>query len=238
MKDDYDRGTSRTGGSDFDFVDLTYTVSPASDVWPGEKEPEFEHKRTLDRDGVNVTRFSMNVHTKSHVDAPGHFIEKGATIDKLPLENICGDAVVHRSTEKPKGQEIGPKELEGSKIELTEGDIFILNSGIQNLKGSARYYRDFPVPSVALLEELVNRGMKCYATDCPSIDPLDSQSHDNHHFLLSRGIPIVENLANLDELDEGKRVVFFAFPLKLKGLEGSPCRAMAMNKTEFGRSLE
>ena len=234
MKDDYNRGTSRTGRSDFDFVDLTYAVSPASDVWPGEKKPEFDHKSTLDRDGVNVTRFSMNVHTETHVDAPGHFIEKGATIDELPLENLCGDAVVHRSREKPQGQEIGPGDLNGSKIRLTEGDIFILNSGVQNLKGRDRYYRDFPVPSTDLLERLVSRGVKCYATDCPSIDPLDSSSHEHHNFLLSRGIPIVENLANLDELDEGERVVFFAFPLKLKGLEGSPCRAMAMNNTEFG----
>jgi kynurenine formamidase len=234
MNDDYDRKVSRTGRSDFNFVDLTYTVSPESDVWPGEKEPEFEYKRVLDRDGVNVTRFSMNVHTQTHVDAPGHFIEKGTTIDELPLENLCGDAVVHRSTEKPKGQEIGPGDLNGSKVRLTEGDIFILNSGVQNLKGSDRYYRDFPVPSADLLERLVDLGMKCYATDCPSIDPLDSRSHENHHFLLSRGIPIVENLANLDELDEAEKVILFAFPLRLKGLEGSPCRAMAMTNSEFG----
>ena len=117
---------------------------------------------------------------------------------------------------------------------MTEGDIFILNSGVQNLKGSDRYYRDFPVPSADLLERLVDLGMKCYATDCPSIDPLDSRSHENHHFLLSRGIPIVENLANLDELDEAEEVILFAFPLRLKGLEGSPCRAMAVINSEFG----
>lgn len=211
-----------------ELIDLTVNVSPASRVWPGDKQPEFKQMATLAGDEVNLSRFNMNSHTGTHIDAPSHFIAGGATIDEIPLDRCHGRAVIYRSPEKPQGGEIELEEFKASGVTLNEDDILIVDSGVRELRGDDRYYEDFPVPSAALLKWLLAKGIKCYGTDCPSIDPLDSESHKNHKLLLRQGVPIVENLTNLDGLNEFEELVFSAFPLKLEALEASPCRAVAM----------
>ncbi|MBS3764895.1 cyclase family protein [Candidatus Bipolaricaulota bacterium] len=220
---------SKLLSKEFDqLVDLTYSVSPSSSVWPGDRGPEFTQLSELPHDDVNLSRLSMNLHTETHVDAPSHFIKGGATIDELPLTNFFGEAVVYLPDDKLRGQTIELEEVKKSGITLNQDEVFILNSGLGDLKGDDRYYKDFPTPSVNLVNWLLDHGIKCYGTDCPSIDPLSSESHENHELLLSGGIPIVENLANLDQLNQAEEILFFSLPLELKGLEASPCRATAI----------
>ena len=213
-------------------VDLTYSVSPSSSVWPGDQSPEFTQISGIQNDDVNLSRFSMNLHTETHADAPSHFIEGGLTIDELSPASFFGEAVIYQSGGKPRGQNIGLEEVKSSGITLNRGDIFILHTGIGVLKGNDRYYKDFPTPSVNLLNWLLDQGIKCYGTDCPSVDSLGSEHHENHKILLSQEIPIVENLANLSQLNKADDIMFFSLPLKLKGLEASPCRATAMISSE------
>jgi len=215
-------------------IDLSYTLSTASPVWPGEEEPELQRTSTLDRDGANVSQICLNVHTETHVDAPKHFYGKGATIDDIPLDSFAGRAAVYRCPEKPEGGEVSLEQVKGSGIELEEKDVFILVSGLEELRGDSSYFREFPVPSTELLNWLLEKGIKCYGTDCPSVDPLGSESHEKHKLLLAENIPIVENLANMDQISEKKDIFFLAFPLKLKGLEASPCRALAMIGPDCG----
>lgn len=209
-------------------IDLSYSLSPASPVWPGEVEPEFKRTSTLDRDGANVSQICLNVHTETHVDAPNHFYGRGVTIDDIPLESFAGRAAVYRCPDKPKGGEVSLEQVKSSGIELEEKDAFILASGLEELRGKSSYFREFPVPSTELLNWLLEQGIKCYGTDCPSVDPLGSESHEKHKLLLAEEIPIVENLANLKQISEKEDILFLAFPLKLKGVEASPCRALAM----------
>ena len=229
--EDYANSESQNKGSS-ELIDLTVNISPESRTWPGDKHPEFKQMATLVGDEVNISRLNMNLHTGTHIDAPSHFVADGATIDEIPLERCHGRAVVYRSPEKPQGGVIGLEELKASGITFNEDDILIVDSGIRELRGDDRYYEDFPVPSAALLKWLLTKGIKCYGTDCPSIDPLGSESHENHKLLLRQEIPIVENLTNLDGLNEFEELTFSAFPLKLKALEASPCRAVAMTGSE------
>ncbi len=211
-----------------ELIDLTVNVSPESRVWPGDKQPKFEQLATLAGDEVNISRLNMNSHSGTHIDAPSHFIAGGATIDEMPLDRFHGRAVVYRFPGKPRGGEVELEEFKASGVTLNEDDILIIDSGVRELRGNDRYYEDFPVPSTALLEWLLAKGIKCYGTDCPSIDPLESENHKRHKLLLRQGVPIVENLTNLDGLNEFEELTFSAFPLKLKALEASPCRAVAM----------
>jgi kynurenine formamidase len=48
-----------------------------------------------------------------------------------------------------------------------------------------------------------------------------------HYFFLSRGIVLVEFLANLDQLTQN-RVLLIAAPLKVKGADGFPARVLAI----------
>jgi arylformamidase len=215
-----------------EFIDLTYPLSPESQVWPGEGKPEFESVSSLPEDPANVSRISLNLHSETHVDSPRHFIEGGASIDEVPIETFYGKAAVYHHPEEPDGGEIQLEEVRNSEVELDGKDIFLLHSDLEEMRGDDRYFRDFPVPSEELLDWLLNRGISCYGTDAPSVDPFGSDSHERHHKLLSEEVPIIENLAELGRMEYGEEILFFAFPLKLKGLEASPCRAGAVKLIE------
>jgi kynurenine formamidase len=45
---------------------------------------------------------------------------------------------------------------------------------------------------------------------------------------LGAGIPIVENLKNLQLIPENEEFLISALPIKLKGRDGAPCRAIAI----------
>jgi kynurenine formamidase len=69
--------------------------------------------------------------------------------------------------------------------------------------------------------------LKGTGVDAPSFDPVDSVKLSVHKALLSKGIVLIENLTNLDALPD-KGFIFCCFPLKIKGGDGSPVRAVGI----------
>ncbi len=208
-------------------VDLSKPISPQMSVWPGDSHPEFREISNLEKGEVNLSEFAMSLHSGTHIDAPRHFIQDGETIDELSMENFYGEAVIYSSTEEPDGREISLEEVQESGVEVKRGDIFILDTGARRITDDSEYYKKFPTPSRELLEWLLERGVKCYGTDSPSVDPLGTRTHENHKLVLGNGVPIVENLTGLNRVGGVARFTFLALPLKLKSLEASPCRAVA-----------
>src|SRR6056297_3200109 len=95
-------------------VDLTYPLSPESQVWPGEEKPEFEAVTLLPEDPANVSRIHLNLHSETHVDSPRHFIQEGSTIDEMPIENFWGKAAVYHRSEELNGGEVQLEEVRKS----------------------------------------------------------------------------------------------------------------------------
>ena len=58
---------------------------------------------------------------------------------------------------------------------------------------------------------------------------------DVHRALLQGGVVIVEGLCNLDQLKQ-EQVQFVALPLRLRDCDGSPVRAIAIEKSSGGVS--
>ena len=80
---------------------------------------------------------------------------------------------------------------------------------------------------------LVEVGVKAIGIDLPAVDNPGSRSFPVHMALLSAGIPIYENLVNLEEIDE-PRFTFFGFPLRVAGASGSAVRAVAIMGASAG----
>ncbi|MGB0389803.1 MAG: cyclase family protein, partial [Ardenticatenaceae bacterium] len=62
------------------FYDISRPLSESIAVWPG--DTPFSLQQELDREqgaSVNLTTITMSAHTGSHVDAPRHFTNEGAT---------------------------------------------------------------------------------------------------------------------------------------------------------------
>lgn len=75
--------------------DITRPVYPGIPVWPGDRPYQAEWtSRLVDGASCNVGHIAMSCHTGTHMDAPFHFDDAGATVERIPLEACIGPAVV------------------------------------------------------------------------------------------------------------------------------------------------
>ena len=121
------------------------------------------------------------------------------------------------------------------------GEVVILRSGHTD-----RHFRPFPEGSACLVEPingvsegwpaltpaavmyLADRGIRCVATDGPTLGGVDPENALQTYWALgSRGMVAVEFLTNLANLP--KQAYFLFAPVKIKGCHGGPGRAIILH---------
>ncbi|RKJ62777.1 hypothetical protein D7X33_26245 [Butyricicoccus sp. 1XD8-22] len=85
------------------YIDLTLDVV-SQDSWIqfprkilfGALEPptKIEPLMTVEKNGAYVSAISTTTHSFTHIDSPAHFKTDELTIDRVPLDQLIGDAVV------------------------------------------------------------------------------------------------------------------------------------------------
>jgi kynurenine formamidase len=73
---------------------LGHPFSEQSSVFPGDPSPHISLATTIPNDGFQVELVETGVHTGTHLDAPGHFIEGGRTVDQLDASEFVWPAYV------------------------------------------------------------------------------------------------------------------------------------------------
>jgi kynurenine formamidase len=173
----------------------------------------------------------MSDHGGTHADAPFHFIPEGATIEQVPLTSLVGSAVLLDVTEHTmRGQAATPAVLEAacrkSGVEMKPGDIAILH--VWDQPWGAPGFHDAKGLDEFAAAWLVDRGVAAVGIDIAYLEAdLSDLRRPVHMVVLGRGVPIVENLVNLDQIDR-PRFTFIGLPLRIKGATGSPIRAVAV----------
>jgi arylformamidase len=205
--------------------DISIPISPTMIVWPQDPPVEITQPRHFDKgDHAVVSHISMSAHTGTHVDAPGHFIPGGGSVDTLDLEVLVGPAVVVRP---PDVDLLTADVLE--QIEIPIGTKRILfqtrNSDLWS-KNHAQFDESF----VAIREDgarwLIDRGMRLVGIDYLSVAPY-SNTGPTHRLLLAAGIVLLEGL-DLSAVQPGPYQLV-CLPLSLTGIEGAPARAILMD---------
>jgi arylformamidase len=72
----------------------------------------------------------------------------------------------------------------------------------------------------------VDHGIKCVGTDSFSMEKYGFQKGLAHEKLLSNEIGIIEGISSNLKNFAGKRMFLVCLPLPLKGVDGSPARAV------------
>lgn len=202
--------------------DVTLTISPDLVVWPGDPRIVAERVQKIEEGAVaNVTRLEMSAHTGTHVDAPFHFLENGDTVETLSLKLLTGRAyVVHL----PDVDLITKEAIESANIPPRTRRVLFKTRNSEHWAGD---HSDFNTNYVALdpeaAEILIQRGVKLVGVDYLSVAPFEDVA-PTHNVLLEAGIVILEGL-DLSLVSPG-RYTLYCLPLKIKGADGAPARAM------------
>jgi kynurenine formamidase len=206
-------------------MDLSHTLQEGMPVYPGTEPPSFTQACTLEVDGYVETRLTMLTHVGTHVDAPGHIIPGGATLDELPVAAFTGTAVVVDVT-GVTGREVSVADLRGVQDRMHGADFVLLRTGWSAHWGAPAYFQGFPVLSAEAAAWLVAGGRKGVGVDAISVDVEGSSAFPVHRAILGCGAIVVENLVGLEQLPAGG-FPFACFPLRVAGADGSPVRAVA-----------
>lgn len=211
----------------YDLSQEFYEEMPHSSVHPS---PSFDTLSCVEDDGLNVTQFTAVTHVCTHIDAPLHFVEDGATIDELDLYRFAGDGVVV-DVSRDDATEITLEQFMDAPGEVHEDDIVLVYTGWCHHYGDENY-DPHPWLSVELAEWLVERdvslvGLDTITPDLPS--PFREEGwmeYPVHRTLLENDVLIAEHLGGL-EVVAGDRLEIYAFPLKIRGGDGAQARFVA-----------
>ena len=208
-------------------VDLTHPLVDAQSGYPSDPELRIRPYHTLASAGYNVAEIRASTHQGTHLDAPYHFFDDGATVERIPLDRFCGEAVLvdlaPGGTLAPRA-EIGVEMLEAHGEAFAPGARVLCRTGWDRRWGKAGFFADHPSLSNGAARWIASRRIALLGLDTPSPS---ADELEVHRILLGAGaeIVIVESLANLDQLPP--RFTFIGFPLPLAGCDGSPIRAVA-----------
>jgi len=196
--------------------------------------PRFSHIFKRPEKPLNVTEIQLVCHIGTHVDAPCHFIHDGPSIDQVPLERFYGPGVVWRIDMEAHGT-IEPEDFERMEPPMRRGDIVLLDGGWAQNTETELYNQNYSLSPEAALW-LVKNGAKLVGVDCGTVDLATNRREPGfnwpvHHILLSHGVLVAEHLTGLRPL-AGSRIEAMLLPLKIKGADGAPARAVARRISE------
>jgi arylformamidase len=203
--------------------DISLPVSPEMPVWPGDSQIALEVFRAIAKGDIsNDSRLSCSVHSGTHVDAPLHFIERGTSVDQLPLDTLIGPSWV---AEVPAVDVITADVLDS--LALPSGTTRLLfktsNSALWS-NSKHRFNPDFVALSSDAAEWLTGKAIRLVGVDYLSVQKFNDPDPSTHRILLKAGVVVVEGL-NLLGIRPG-HYQFICLPLKLVRGDGAPARAV------------
>lgn len=199
--------------------DISMSIYPGMTVYKdkAEKQPRIDVLRDFkDGQGVRESRILLELHTGTHMDAPLHMVEGGATTDAFQVENMVLPCRVLDLTGVEDG--IEPSHLEG--FHIREGEFILFKTRNSFREG---FDPDFIYLKHGGAEYLAKLGIRGVGIDALGIER-SQPDHATHKALLEKGILILEGL-RLREVPPGEYILVAA-PLKITGVEAAPVRAL------------
>ena len=160
--------------------------------------------------------YTLFNHGGPHLDAPNHF-GLGNGVDSYPIAAFSGPVKVFDVSGHALGRSVPADVFQGH---VEAGDIVLMVT---------RYtppQTDDALPQVITLtneaaEFLATLPVRAVGTDAFSIEDLDNRAMPLiHHSFLSRGIPLYEQLFNVDKLLGKQNMFFVGVPLNIKEGDG------------------
>ena len=226
-------------------IDLTHSLNDSSPFWPNEENknpftysPIFAHPSGA----TALGSFSTVEHYGTHLDAPIHFKDSLASVDKILPEDLFAPLAVldvSLKCSEDSDYRLTVEDIvdwEENNGRLPNGAVVLMYTGWSKKWNDHQAYRNqdnqnrmhFPGFSVEANQFLVNeRNIKGIGIDNLSIDYSLSNSFEAHGVTNGAGKYHLENVANLHLLPE-KGAYLIAAPIKIEGGSGGQVRIFAI----------
>lgn len=194
-----------------EFIDLTKILDNNLTIYKEGTyaDPPFclETWATIPSQGYQVSRLLLGTQTGTHIDAPAHFVEEGATLEALPINSLMGKYIwldLHQLVFNDL-----------SKLNYQGESLLFLTSTAQREAEIAESIFN------ALLELPCRVWITAFSVQVLDCDPLYF-----HKTLAVSGRYLVENLDEISAARVRAGGEIFVLPLRLQGASGAPCRVV------------
>ena len=203
------------------WLDISVPIYNGMVHWPA--DPPVSIMRTQDieeGDSHTLSELTMGSHSGTHIDAPVHFLEGGASVYEMPFDAVIGRA---RVIEIKDEQSVKPEELTRHNIRAGERILFKTRNSSEDWTSSS-FKEDFVHITAEAARYLAEKKIRLIGVDYLSVGGYKKDGSEVHRLLLEAGIWIIEGL-NLSPVSEGVHELI-CLPLRIKNGDGSPARAV------------
>lgn len=203
------------------FIDITVPYHEGMAVFPGTDPVVFKKIRTYEEDRKNIWEYTMTTITGTHVEAPIHSVPDGASVDQIDLHKCYGPVEV---------REVKGKDgiIQFTEVQDIRSERVIFKTTNSEMIRQDKFFDDYVALSLEAAETLVANGVKLVGLDYYGIERRGSLDHPVHVTLLKAGVVILVGV-DLSFVQPG-HYTLIAMPQRLKGLDGSPVRAVLMQE--------
>lgn len=201
-----------------ELYDLTMPMTPEMPVYKNREanRPSITRDRCHETDSIQESRFNINVHTGTHLDAPLHILPGGAAIETYPLERLqVACQVVDLSG---AGRAINTAAFAG--LDFCRDTAVLLKTANSNVD---RFEQDYCYLTAAGAVYLAEKQLFLVGIDALGIER-GQLGHPTHKALFASGAWILEGL-RLQAVAAGNYTLHL-LPLLVPGAEASPVRAV------------
>ena len=178
-------------------------------------------------DSCNTSRLRLDNHIGSHVDAPLHFINGGASVDTYSPEEWVFTEPLLLDVKGEAGQLLAVGDFSALIPPDDNVDLLFIRTGFEKRRNQNEYWQNNPglLPELATFFRSSFPSLRALGLDTVSISGYRHREvgREAHLAFLSGNIRIFEDLA-LAEIQGSKSLKqVVALPLRIAGLDGAPC---------------
>lgn len=201
-------------------IDISGTINDRTTLWPGDEGITLDRIQNIESgDACNLSVLHMGTHTSTHVDAPLHFMARGADISSVNLNKFIGFAKVFNLNTQDS-----IKDSDLYRLNINIGDIVLFKTRNSSLDMNGLFHKEFVYLDESAARFLVEKKVATVGIDYLSVENYYADNAVTHKLLLQNEIGIIEGL-RLNDVQEGEYFLS-CVPLKIEGADGSPVRAV------------
>ncbi len=195
------------------------------------------HKQLLRGDSCNTYSISINNHTGTHVDAPGHFIKDGKNISDYTLDELIFEKPMVVECPKDAGVWVELKDILPLEKHVVDADCIIFKTNFEGLREKDEYRTNNPgiSPDAISWMRRVFPSIGCIGLDTISISGFQDRKRGRESHLaafkkqkgLGKPLLVIEDM-KLKPLLPGDRLKkIIVLPWQISVIDSAPCSVLA-----------
>ena len=202
--------------------DISVILGEQNATYPG--DVPFERTATTTITDIRVAEESslrMSAHAGTHLDAPAHFFADRQRLDDFPVEHFIISAQVVEILDP-----FAVRADDLQRVQTSPGEALLFRTGNSHSGRvvSGQFSEEYVYVAEDAAQWCVDRQLRLVGLDYISIDQYGDPDTPAHRIILGAGLLALEGI-NLAAVHPG-RYTLICLPLRLKGAEGSPVRAV------------